>query len=108
MYTFFVKRLIYFVYVYLLICYCLSIWGGASNLHVHKILVLKKIAMRALFVSSSLTHKQPWACRGSLLLFPELFNVSLSIFAYRKYTGNINASLFENGGYILIVIAFKT
>ena len=76
--------------------------GGAANLHVHKILVLQKAEIRALFGLSLFAHAQPWACSGNLLLFPELFNVSLLIFAYRNYTSNINASLFENGGYILL------
>ena len=80
----------------------LSIWEGAANLHVHKILVLQKSAIRALFGLSSLTHVQSWARCSNLLLFPELLNVSLSIFAYRNYTGNINAVLFSNGGYILL------
>ena len=64
--------------------------------------MLQKAAILALFGLSSLVHVQPWACRGNLLLFPELFNVSLSIFALRNYTSNINAGLFENDGYILL------
>ena len=43
-----------------------------------------------------------WVYSGNLLLFPKLLNASLSIFAYRNYTGNIHAGLFENGGYILL------
>ena len=42
MYPFFVKRLIYFAYIYLFICYRLLTWGRAANLHVHKIIVLQK------------------------------------------------------------------
>ena len=91
---FFVKRLINFAYIYPFICYCLSIWGGAVNLLVHKILVLLKATKRALFGLSLLTHVQPWACSGNLLLFPELFIVSLTIFVYPNHTGNFNTILF--------------
>ena len=58
--------------------------------------MLQKAAIRALFSLASLAHVQPWACGGNLLLFSELFKVSLSIFANRNYTGNINAGPFEN------------
>ena len=40
LYPFFVKRLIYFAFTYPFICYCLSTWEGAANLHAYKILVL--------------------------------------------------------------------
>ena len=59
MYLFFVKRLIFFAYIYPFICYSSLIWGGAANLHVHKILVLQKAAIRALFCLSSLSNVQP-------------------------------------------------
>jgi hypothetical protein len=45
-YPMWVKRLIYFAYVYPYICYCLAVWGGAPAVHSRRVLMVQKCAIR--------------------------------------------------------------
>jgi hypothetical protein len=38
----YVKRMLYFAFVYSHICYCIALWGGTANVHTHKVLVIQK------------------------------------------------------------------
>ncbi len=42
-YPVWVTKMIYVTYVYPFICYCLSIWGNAADVHVNRVLVIYSI-----------------------------------------------------------------
>ena len=91
--------MMYFAYVYPFITYCLSIWGGAANVHVNKVMVLQKAAIRILLGLSMRAHVQS---SPDVLLFHELYTISLALFVFRNFACKCNLGLFENEGYVLL------
>ena len=59
--------MIYFVFIYPYLTYCLATWGSAANVHVHKILVLQKHATRLILSVCFCEHVLPLALKGFFL-----------------------------------------
>jgi hypothetical protein len=97
-----VKKLIYFAYVYPFMCYCVSIWGNAAHVHISRVIVLQKKSIRLMLGLHPLDHVKPHAKSHKLLLFSEKRNCSLAIFAYRNFAFGENRNLFVSGNFNLL------
>ena len=91
-----VKRLLYFAYVYPHICYCVIVWGSAAAVHLNRVLVLQKCAVRLTLGVGRLEHVKPLAFINNLLLLPELYILYLSIFMFKSCILGHNSALFSN------------
>jgi hypothetical protein len=96
-YPFSIKKMIYFGYVLPHVNYCLAAWGGAADIHVNKVLLLQKAALRIMCGLPSRAHVQP---PDGILLFHDLYKMSLALYAYRNFVCKCNVSLFEVGCYV--------
>jgi hypothetical protein len=89
-----VKKMIYFAYVYPYLCYCLAAWGNSADVHINRVKVLQKKSIRLMLNLSPLEHVTPWAKLYRLLLFDEKRDNSLAVFAFRNYMYDHNSSLY--------------
>ncbi len=103
LYPVWVKRLLYSAYVYSHICYCLVIWGGAASLHLNRVVVLQKCALRVMLGVGRVEHVMPLAYANNLLLLPELYKFCLAVFMFKGCILGHNADLFTSNGFIRIV-----
>ncbi len=98
----FVKRLIYFAFVYSHINYCLAVYGSAAKVHMNKITVLQKKAIRLMYDVSYTEHVKPLALSGQLLLCEEMFIFQCYVLAFRYCKLSHNVNLFHNAGIVVI------
>ena len=68
-----VKRMLYYVYTYLHLTYCMPIRGGGHSTYVKKVAVLQKKAVRLICYLNYLAYVHPAAYEHKLLLLPELY-----------------------------------
>jgi hypothetical protein len=97
----YVKKMIYFAYIYPFLMYSLAVWGCAANIHFNKLVVLQKRAIRLVYSMGKLDHVAPVAYAHHMLLLPELYELLLSCFVYRFCKLQYNASLFNNQGIVV-------
>ena len=90
----YVKKLVYYVYIYPFLTYSLVAWGNAANVHVNRIITLQKQAIKLVYGIKRLDNVAPIAHKNSILLLPELYEMSLSCFIFHCYVMHYNASLF--------------
>jgi len=94
------KRLIYFAYVCSHASYCLAIWGNAPKVHLNKICVLQRKAIRLMLGVSKYSHINPLVQKNTLLLLPELYNLQLAVFMFRNCNLHLNSHLFVSSDYV--------
>ena len=73
----FVKRMIYFAFVHSHINYCLAAYGGAAKVHMNKIIVLQKKAIRLMYDASFTERVKPLALIGRILLVMKYIYVAI-------------------------------
>ena len=95
-----VKRLLYFAYVYPHLCYCMAIWGSAAGVHINRVLVMQKCAIRLMLGIGRLDHVKPLAYVNNLLLVPELYEMQLAVNMYKSCVLCYNVDMFSSAGYI--------
>lgn len=98
----FVKRMIYFAFVHSHINYCLAVYGGAAKVHMNKIIVLQKKAIRLIYNASLNEHVKPLALIGRILLCDEMFMLQCCVLAYRYYKLSHNFKLFQDAGLVAL------
>jgi hypothetical protein len=95
-----IKRMIYFAYVYPHLIDCLAIWGNAAKIHVGKLLTLQKKCVRLIYCMHALDHVATVAKAGNTLMLPELYHLFIALFMFRYVYQNKNFDLFINYGYV--------
>lgn len=86
--------------------YCNLIWGNAPNVHLQRLVVLQKRAIRIINKIGPRDHTSPYFAQDNLLTVPDIYKLSCSIFLYKlkfhvyplffvEYFNNI---LFPDGG----------
>jgi hypothetical protein len=78
----YVRRMIYYAFIYPHITYCLAVWGSAAKVYTNKVLVLQKRAIRLVFSVGKCEHVLPLAHLGSFLLLTELYLKSLYMYMF--------------------------
>ena len=90
----YVKKLVYYAYIYPLLSYSLAVRGNAAKVHINRIVTLQKQAIRQVYGIERLDQDfVPIAIKNSILLLPELYEMSVSCFIFRCYVMHYNASL---------------
>ena len=84
----YVKKLIYFAYIYPYITYCLPAWGGTHVTHMNRILLLQKKAIRLIFNVDYNFHVATLAHSNNLLLFNDIYVMKLATVMYAVYYNN--------------------
>ena len=74
----YVKKLIYFAYIYPYITYCLPAWGGTHVTHMNRILLLQKKAIRLIFNVDYNFHVVTLVHSNNLLLFNDIYVMKLA------------------------------
>jgi hypothetical protein len=97
-----IMKMVYFAYVFPHITYCLTLWGNAYNVHLNKVFVLQKAAIRLICKAPKLAHVTPLASSLKLLLLPELHKLYSCCFAFRTCVLNINRDLFSKSQFVFL------
>jgi hypothetical protein len=103
-----VRRLLYFAYVYPYLCYCLAIWGGAAAVYVSRALIMQKCAVRLMLGVDRICHVKPLAYTYKLLLLPELYELHLTTLMYKTCILCRNTDIFSNAGYTLLCLPTRS
>jgi hypothetical protein len=77
-YPTFVKKMLYFAYIYPHMIYCLPAWCGTFNVYLERINLLQKKTIRLIANASYLAHTAPIAKLCKLLLFNDVCIVKAS------------------------------
>jgi hypothetical protein len=73
----YIKRMIYFAYLYPHMVYCLPAWGGSHITYTNRVLLLQKRALRLLSGAPFLAHSELLAYQNKLLLFHDIYRVCM-------------------------------
>ena len=84
----YVKKLIYFAYIYPYIMYCLPAWGGTHATHLNRILLLQKKAIRLIFNVDYNFHVATLVHSNNLLLFNDIYVMKLATVMHAVYYNN--------------------
>ena len=84
----------YYAYIYSFLTYSLAVWGKAAKVRINRIVSLQKQAIRLVYGIKRLDYVAPIACKNSILLLPELYEISLSSFFFCCFVMHNNANLF--------------
>lgn len=63
--------------------YCNLIWGNASNVHLQRLVVLQKRAIRIINRIGPRDHTSPYFAQDNLLTVTDIYKLSCSIFLYK-------------------------
>ena len=74
--------------------YSLAVWGNVAKVHINRIITLQKQEIRLVHRIKRLDRVAPIAYENSILLLPELYEMSLSCSFFRCYNIHYIASLF--------------
>ena len=85
-----IKILIYNCLFYPYLIYAILIWGKTSNIHLDKILLLQKKAVRIISSADYLAHTDPLFKQNKILKIHDLFTFYGGIFAFKQ---NQNSNL---------------
>jgi hypothetical protein len=69
----YVKKMIYFAYIYPYMAYCLPAWGGTHKTYLTRLQLLQKKAIRLICNAPYLAHVAPLARCNQLLLFDDVY-----------------------------------
>ena len=91
----FILKCLYNSLVLPYLMYCNVIWGGAAEIHVNKLLLLQKRAVRILAGAEYLSHSDPLLIQLNLLKIQGIYEYSCCLFVYK----NINLYSLEQNQY---------
>jgi hypothetical protein len=101
LYPMWVKRIMYFSYFYSHMSYCIAIWGNAAKVHVNRVVLLQKKAIRLMLGLNYNEHVKPHAVVNCLLMFDDIYRFALALLAFRYCVLKHNYNLFHNAGYVV-------
>ena len=68
----YVEKLVYYAYIYLLLTYSLAVWDNVAKVHINRILILQKQAIRSVYEIKRLNHVAPIAYKNCISLFTRI------------------------------------
>jgi len=74
----------YYSLIYPYLDYCVVVWGGASKVHIDKLVLLQKRALRVITNSSYREHTNPLFIRTRILKLEDLYKFELCIYMYKR------------------------
>ena len=86
---------LYYAFVYPFLTYCIHVWGTACAVHLSKLTVLQKRAIRIIAGVSYRTHTDPFFEKFKLVKFNDVLTLSTALFMY-KFHHNLLPNVFEN------------
>jgi hypothetical protein len=100
----YVKRMLYFAYVYSFMTYCLPAWGGTHSTYVDRVRIMQKRAIRLISDAPLFAHTVPLASQQRLLLFDDvyllcMFKLMHFIFYNSSFKFNLLTNLFTHHDY---------
>jgi hypothetical protein len=75
---------LYYSFIYPYLTYCVVVWGGAADVHVDRLLMLQKRAVRIITNNSYLDHCNPLFHSTGMLKIKDLYNYLCSIYAFKN------------------------
>lgn len=85
-------RLLYFSFIHPYFNYCLLIWGNAAQVHMNRLFLLQKRAIRIISRSHFLAHTSVLFLSLNVLKIADLFYFRCSIFSYKLYNNQLPTS----------------
>ena len=78
-----ILKIVYYSFIYPYLTYGIIFWGNAAKIHVNKIILLQKKAVRIINGSNYLDHTNPIFKSCSLLKLPDIFKMETCKFIYK-------------------------
>ena len=80
----YVLRMLYFALVYPYFNYCIPIWGNAAGVHLNKLVLLQKRAVRIVAKAPFLHHTDELFRELKILKLRDIFNFNIRIYMYKS------------------------
>ena len=78
---------LYYAFIYPFLTYCIHVWGTAHDVHLNKLIVLQKRAIRIIAGVPPRSHTEPLFQQYKLIEFDDLITLNTSLFVYRYSHG---------------------
>ena len=78
---------LYYAFVYPFLTYCIHVWGNTHAVHLSKLTVLQKRAIRIIAGVPARSHTDPLFLQLKLLKFEHTFKLNIALFMYRYHHG---------------------
>ena len=79
-------RTLYYSFVHPYFNYCVLIWGNAANIHLNKLTLLQKRAIRIISQAQFLEHTTPLFASQKILKMEDLYKQRCALFTYKTYS----------------------
>ena len=79
-------RMLYYSFLQPYFNYCILIWGNAADIHLNKLILLQKRAMRLVSNAQFLDHTTPLFARQNILKLKDLYQQRCAVFTYKIYS----------------------
>ena len=66
--------------------YCILIWGNAADIHLNKLILLQKRAIRLISNAQFLDHTAPLFAQQNILKLKDLYQQRCAVFSYKIYS----------------------
>ena len=78
---------LYYAFIYPFLSYCIHVWGNTHAVHLSKLTVLQKRAIRIIAGVPPRSHTDPIFVQYRLLRFTNIFQLNIALFMYRFHHG---------------------
>ena len=78
---------LYYAFVYPFLTYCIHVWGSTHAVHLSKLTVLQKRAIRIIAGVPPRSHTDPLFAQYKLLKFDHVLKLNIALFMYRYHHG---------------------
>jgi len=104
-----ILRNLYYAFIYPYLIYCNLVWGGAAPVHVNRLLLLQKKAVRTITGSEFLDHSEPLFIKTGILKMEQIYKYLCCLYYFdnpSKFSVG-NHSYFTRGGAQYLVPSFQ-
>ena len=77
-------KTLYFSFVYPLIFYCISVWGGTFKIHLKPLIILQKKAIRIINNVEYLAHTNELFMKNSILKLEDIHTLQIGVFMFKN------------------------
>ena len=79
-------RMLFYSFIQPYFNYCLLIWGNAADIHLNKLILLQKRAIRLISNAQFLDHTAPLFAQQNILKLKDLYQQRCAVFSYKIYS----------------------